>query len=206
MPPGVLACLACTSRESNNPSPVALDLDSVEDQAVGKVNLALQHKQNMRRASTSMRTENHPSPAIRSRSVERASQDLEEAVSKLAFDDSERMASENGDDTTDRELHRAMSDPLDAQEDSEQPEPKDSEVSEKGFPTMPRFPVSETRDKNCWSEPPVNIFSVRGPHYFNDKKKVSSGPYLLQARGCDMLLNSESDKSGSVDLEERYAN
>jgi hypothetical protein len=63
------------------------------------------------------------------------------------------------------------------------------------IPTMPRFPVSDTRNKNCFSEPPVSIFSVRGPHYFLDKKKCESANYLLEARGCDLFLTDNTSKS-----------
>ena len=63
-----------------------------------------------------------------------------------------------------------------------------------GLPTLPRFPVSQTHDKNCWSEPPVNKFQVRGPNYLNDKKKITSGPYLLRARGCDLFLSEHPDQ------------
>lgn len=57
--------------------------------------------------------------------------------------------------------------------------------------TIPRFPVSETHDKHCWSEPGHDIYTVRGPHYLQDDQKVESGPYLLRARGCDLLLASD---------------
>jgi hypothetical protein len=56
------------------------------------------------------------------------------------------------------------------------------------FPTFPRFPVEANHDKNCWSEPPISLFTVRGPRYFQDSKKVASGPCLLQARGTDLFL------------------
>ena len=63
-----------------------------------------------------------------------------------------------------------------------------------GLPTLPRYPVSQTHDKNCWSEPPVNKFHVRGPNYLTDKKKIQSGPYLLRARGCDLFLSEHPDQ------------
>lgn len=59
------------------------------------------------------------------------------------------------------------------------------------LPTLPRYPVAETRDLNCWSEPPVDIFKVRGKRYLLDKIKVNSEPYLFRARGCDLLLFPE---------------
>lgn len=70
------------------------------------------------------------------------------------------------------------------------------------LPTLPRYPVAETRDLNCWSEPPVDIFRVRGYNYLKDHKKVHSEPYLLRARGCDLFLfpkhhNNDKQKSKS---------
>jgi hypothetical protein len=100
---------------------------------------------------------------------------------------------------------RAMSDPFDTAEKEE----KEGEFLEAladdlaaigiaAYPTLPRYPVAETRNKNCWSEPDVSIFSVRGENYFQNNKKVPSGPYLLAARGIDLFL---SDKSENVDME-----
>lgn len=60
------------------------------------------------------------------------------------------------------------------------------------LPTFQRFPSLETKNKNCWSEPPVSIFQVRGPNYFDDKKKVNSAPYLLQGRGVDLFLTEKA--------------
>lgn len=110
-----------------------------------------------------------------------------------------------------RSVHvRAMSDPFDTQEEKEslhdlveealadEEEPMHSGES---LPTMPRFPVADTRNKNCWSEPQVDIFQVRGPMYFDDKKKITSGPYLLDARGCDIFL---TDEAHQCELEDRY--
>jgi hypothetical protein len=61
----------------------------------------------------------------------------------------------------------------------------DSVVSKKTL----SYPIAQTQDKNCWSEPPVDIFCVRGANYLRDKIKVDSGPYLLRARGCDLFLS-----------------
>jgi len=102
-----------------------------------------------------------------------------------------------------RGIHtRAMSDPFDTQEMKNAVQQVQQEEQEKdnkmAYPTLLRYPVQETRNKNCWSEPPVTIFSVRGPNYFQDKKKQTSGPYLLSARGTDIFL---FDKP--VRLEER---
>jgi hypothetical protein len=87
---------------------------------------------------------------------------------------------------------RAMSDPFDAQEiDKESALIRAEKEDEKGLQilaTLPRYPVQAQRNKNCWSEPPVSIFHVRGPAYLSNKKKVPSGPYLLPARGADLFL------------------
>ncbi|GKY92108.1 hypothetical protein MPSEU_000182200 [Mayamaea pseudoterrestris] len=57
------------------------------------------------------------------------------------------------------------------------------------LPTFPRFPVSATRNRNCWSEPPISLFKVRSEHYLtNGRQKTTSGPFMLTARGCDLLL------------------
>jgi hypothetical protein len=82
---------------------------------------------------------------------------------------------------------------------------KSNNNNSNAYPTLLRYPVAESRNKNCWSEPPVHIFSVRGPNYFKDKnskksKKVPSGPYLLTARGTDIFLFDKKP----VLLEERY--
>ncbi|CAB9514871.1 Protein of unknown function (DUF1336) [Seminavis robusta] len=63
------------------------------------------------------------------------------------------------------------------------------------LPTLLRYPVAETRDLNCWSEPPISIFKVRGKNYLKDKKKSHSSPYLMDARGCDLLLFPENEKA-----------
>jgi hypothetical protein len=98
---------------------------------------------------------------------------------------------------------RAMSDPFDTQEVKQaiqQIRKEDDEFTRQAsaYPTLRRYPVAETRNKNCWSEPPVTIFSVRGANYFTNKKKQTSGPYLLSARGADIFL---FDKP--IQLEER---
>lgn len=109
---------------------------------------------------------------------------------------------------------RAMSDPFDTQKDATDRRDDDDDAifqqlqQQGGEPlfTMPRFPCVASRSKNCWSEPPISLFHVRGPSYFSNKKKVPSAPYLLQARGCDLFVHNESESNSSspIDLEERY--
>ena len=56
------------------------------------------------------------------------------------------------------------------------------------IPTLARFPCTENKNKNCWSEPPITIFNVRGMTYITDHKKVPSQPYILRSRGSDIFL------------------
>lgn len=67
--------------------------------------------------------------------------------------------------------------------------------------TLPRYPISQQRNKNCWSVTPIETFSIRGRNYFVDKKKIKSGPFLLEARGSDLLLNdnmNDTTNEGAV--------
>ena len=97
---------------------------------------------------------------------------------------------------------RAMSDPFDAQEQddvydashSSETKPTTDAAATAPLPTLPRFPVSATRNRNCWSEPQVDMFKVRSKHYFDTRLKVTSGPYMMEARGCDLLLLNSSAK------------
>ena len=84
----------------------------------------------------------------------------------------------------------------------EQPKATHHHVPAKpAYPTLPRYPVAATRDKNCWNEPPISIFSVRGANYLKDKTKVPSKDYLFRARGCDLFLFDEG-----FDVSARYDN
>jgi hypothetical protein len=178
-----------------------------------------QHISNMRRASVSRRAEHLSSPRLRSRSQEglRTEQDTEEdrILDQLASEEfpiDHFVDSEHVDTSSVRETRpdsvksssgsggggfhrRAMSDPFDAQEIAEESAFLDSSAQiiaskkEGILSTLPRYPVSAQRNKNCWSEPPVSIFHVRGPDYFKDKKKVPSGKYLMPARGADLFLS-----------------
>lgn len=97
---------------------------------------------------------------------------------------------------------RAMSDPFDTA-DAEgiiEEDVRDygaAEDDDHAIPTLPRYPYAETNNKNCWSESPIKIFSVRGAQYLSKKKKVAAGAYLLRARGCDLFL---SDKPSTCDM------
>jgi hypothetical protein len=118
-------------------------------------------------------------------------------------DDSERVTQPPSVNGSKRQgLHRrAMSDPFDTAEsggitddDLKHIAEGSTEEEASALPTLPRFPVAETRDKNCWSEPSVSIFRVRGENYFCDKKKITSDPYILRARGCDLFLADDPQK------------
>jgi len=109
-----------------------------------------------------------------------------------------------------KSYRRSMSDPVDTADSGgvtdgglKDPDDTASELSSssedfkpdvQALPTLPRFPVSETRDKNCWSEPPVSIFQIRGKDYLKNKKKEASGPYLLRARGVDLFVTDHPHK------------
>jgi hypothetical protein len=159
-----------------------------------------------------------PSPARRARSTERSVDNvfrLDREASSGEFQDddlaveehdidSERLASahmteEGGDGADKRKTHRrAMSDPFDTADSGGATDNEsrtrafshaDSfDTTTEALPTLPRFPHAESRDKNCWSEPSVSIFHVRGQRYLEDKKKIPSGPYLLPARGVDLFV------------------
>jgi hypothetical protein len=174
---------------------------------------------NMRRASVSRRAEHLSSPRLRSRSQEglRTEQDEEEdrILDQLAAEEfpiDHFVDSEHVDTSLVREhqtrpdsvksssgsggFHRrAMSDPFDAQEIAEESAFLDKSAQiiaskkEGCLATLPRYPVQAQRNKNCWSEPSVSIFHVRGPVYFSDKKKVPSEKYLMPARGADLFLS-----------------
>lgn len=72
------------------------------------------------------------------------------------------------------------------------------------LPTLPRYPIAETKNHNCWSEPHAGkCFKVRGGSYLSDKKKVASGPYIFPARGADLILTNKESGIGT-DIAERH--
>jgi hypothetical protein len=88
-------------------------------------------------------------------------------------------------------LSRADSDPLEVPAASES---APSSPRGQPIPTLRRYPVAETMNCNCWSEPPHSHFNVRGVAYLREKRptKVPSGPYLLRAIGADVILTNSS--------------
>jgi hypothetical protein len=179
----------------------------------GSVDSTLSTDQTMRsvlRASASRRADHSiTSPPPRARSQERWKNDVNNKHDNNDDDDrrsnntSSTTASSSVESSIPRpEMHRrAMSDPFDTQEDDDSNEPVDEDWKQQPFlPTFPRFPVSATRNRNCWSVPLVDIFSVRSKMYMeNGKLKEKSGPYLMQARGCDLLLNNKHSSSQMED-------
>jgi hypothetical protein len=169
----------------------------------------------MTRASVSRRKFSDDGPNIfRSRSDERlvnGDSDLDRDSGDDKFEDSEHV-----DRTSPRHHRRSISDPFDTQEHTEFALAEDDDnddffdaigistrSSDQGIiSTLPRYPCSATRNKNCFSEPPVSIFHVRGPDYFSTKTKMKSGPYLMKARGCDLFLTDNSQ--GPCSLETKY--
>jgi Protein ENHANCED DISEASE RESISTANCE 2, C-terminal len=168
----------------------------------------------MQRASVSRRSDNLQSPGLRSRSSEHTMARTEDEQGR---GDMLEMKKGSG--------HcRSMSDPFDsAQSDVISPaattdDEEDDyyvlstnslsirDVGTEGsnvsvIPTLARYPCVETRNKNCWSEPPISIFSVRGANYCSDQKKVPSDQYILRARGSDLFL---TDTKKPFSLDEMY--
>lgn len=143
---------------------------------------------NMRR-SAARRSENFQSPTFRSRSAERYNTNEDNPSPKVEHVlDFERAS-----------LRRATSDLFDSQQDDVHETAVADEIlsapnpNQQYYPTLLRYPVAESHNRNCWSEPPISIFTVRGSSYFKDKKKVASDPYLFQARGSDILLTDSND-------------
>ena len=112
---------------------------------------------------------------------------------------------------SDRISRRAMSDPFDTplsdgdmaqlrQADEEAEKGDKDSGSQVVYPTLPRYPVAATRDKNCWNEPPISIYSVRGANYLKDKKKVPSADYLCKGIGLDLFLTEDEN----LDIGARY--
>lgn len=125
------------------------------------------------------------SPAPRSRSQEHSLNELH--FGGMFVDDTASNESDEESHGATPYLHqRAMSDPVDAAEVYTH-ERKHALLNET-FPTLPRYPMGETHDQNCWSEPTEDIFKVRGANYLRDDNKIASGPYLMRARGSDLLL------------------
>lgn len=66
------------------------------------------------------------------------------------------------------------------------------------IPTLPRYPVAETKNCNCWSEPPHSKFNVRSKSYLRERKpsKIASEAYMLRAIGADVILINAASGPG----------
>jgi Protein ENHANCED DISEASE RESISTANCE 2, C-terminal len=147
----------------------------------------------MRPASISRRSDHLPASHVRSRSTEHY-RTSEAHLSSRMEDLSIETIHDNEDEEAVSPKHsskshrRAMSDPFDNPEELEDVHAKATSANVAALPTLPRYPVCGSRDKNCWGVPPVSIYHVRGVGYLSDKKKVPSGNFLLNTRGCDLFL------------------
>ncbi len=116
-----------------------------------------------------------------------------DAEERIVNGNRERLASDSSLSKQMQSHRRAVSDPFDNAEmdgisDGHVDDPDLLQEKQFALPTLQRFPFAETHNRNCWSEPPVDIFQVRGGDYLTDKKKVTARKYLLRARGCDLFL------------------
>jgi hypothetical protein len=74
-------------------------------------------------------------------------------------------------------------------ESAHEEEEEEEEESIMGSP-MAKFPEGSKIGShlNCWSSPDAKDFSVRGPNYLVDRKKIPSDDYLFPCRGLDLFL------------------
>jgi hypothetical protein len=157
--------------------------------------------QSMERHSVNRRRSlNLGSPTARSRSAERSMRQFDETLAVQV--ETKVCESPSSDSKRSRNYRvRSMSDPFDTADagiiDEDVRDYGTVEDDEHAMPTLPRYPFAETNNKNCWSDSPINIFSVRGEKYLTKKKKVAAGEYLLCARGCDLFL---SEKPNACDM------
>ena len=59
--------------------------------------------------------------------------------------------------------------------------------------TNPLQCINSSESRNCWSEPPHNLFKVRGATYLNDRVKVESSQPAFACRGVELWLLGSSD-------------
>lgn len=71
-------------------------------------------------------------------------------------------------------------------------------VDRQHIPTLPIYTQQKTT-KNCWSVTPLDRFVVRSANYLTTKSKVPSQPYLLTARGADLLVCDPKKKNTMED-------
>mmetsp|Transcript_9560 Transcript_9560/g.23181 ORF Transcript_9560/g.23181 Transcript_9560/m.23181 type:complete len:351 (-) Transcript_9560:145-1197(-) len=134
----------------------------------------------------------------RSRSAERSS-----IRNSGSWDCAEAIVSNDSDRSGNDRMQRSNSDPFDyAGEELEETRVQNETTGVKALPTLFRFPCTETRNQNCWSETPNEMFAIRGPGYLNgDKSKIQSKKYICRARGCDLFLTTDNSSSDATILE-----
>jgi hypothetical protein len=146
------------------------------------MSMSMSNKAALKRASATRRSLVGSASSPRSRSAERYVPEP---------DEDDDLVAKQADSIALHLRLRADSDPLEVPGASE---PAASSPRGQPIPTLRRYPVAETMNCNCWSEPPHASFSVRGGAYLREKKptKVPSGPYLFRAIGADVILTDES--------------
>mmetsp|Transcript_28971 Transcript_28971/g.32491 ORF Transcript_28971/g.32491 Transcript_28971/m.32491 type:complete len:367 (+) Transcript_28971:69-1169(+) len=118
------------------------------------------------------------------------------ALSDSNHSDSNSAVSEKNNIISSVHYRRSNSDPFDDAGDELMRIFETANHAEKvqALPTLHRFPCTQTRNQNCWSESPIELFSVRGPNYMSgDKIKIPCKNYLLRSRGCDLFLTEDNN-------------
>lgn len=59
--------------------------------------------------------------------------------------------------------------------------------------TNPLQCINSSESQNCWSEPPHDLFKVRGATYLNDRVKIESSQPAFVCRGVELWLLGSSD-------------
>ena len=136
----------------------------------------------LKRASVTRRSLVGSASSPRSRSAERYVPEP---------DEDDAVVVQQADSISHVRLSRAISDVMEV---PAPPELAPSSPRGQPIPTLRRYPVAETMNCNCWSEPPHAHFNVRSGAYLSEKRptKVPSGPYLLRAIGADVILTKSS--------------
>lgn len=57
---------------------------------------------------------------------------------------------------------------------------------------LPSYPSND--GESCWSQPPADIFRVRGSTYLTDKIKIQSDDCPLTCRGVDVWLTDNPQR------------
>jgi len=127
----------------------------------------------------------------------RATTALEELSAKSNHQKTNKDKDNSNDSDNDGEEDN--SDNEEEEEDSDESEgetPSSSFASYESTVSHWKGNVNDDRASNSWSEPPANVFQVRGPKYLQDKKKFPSAPSLFKTVGLDVLLFDEAPPAG----------